>query len=146
MASSNLRIKQKFTDRDRDRFIEESFEYIANFFEESLRGLQQQYPAIEAVFRRVDRNRFTAAVYREGKKESSCRVWISKGSFTGDIAYAEGDFGGDNTYNAVLTVEDDGYSLFFRAPLHIFGSSDRKSLDPQAGAEELWSMLIQRLQ
>jgi hypothetical protein len=31
MASSNLRIKQKFTDRDRDRFIEESFEYIANF-------------------------------------------------------------------------------------------------------------------
>jgi hypothetical protein len=64
----------------------------------------------------------------------------------GDIAYAEGDSGGDNTYNAILTADDDGYSLFFRSALRIFGSSNREALNPQGGAEELWSILIRRLQ
>lgn len=34
--SSNLRIKKQFTDLEKDRFRHEGFEYIANFFENSL--------------------------------------------------------------------------------------------------------------
>jgi hypothetical protein len=133
------------TDRDRDRFVVESFDHIAIFFESSLARLQEQYSDIETSFRRVDRNHFTAAIYRSGMKESSCRIWLSKG-LLGDIAYATGDSGLDNTYNATLNVADDGYSLFFRPGLYIFSSSEQKILDQQKAGDYLWSMLIERLQ
>ena len=144
-VSSNLRIKQRFTDLDNDRFVEASFEYIANFFERSLDGLQQQYPNIEKIFKRIDRNRFTASIYQDGKKESSCRVWL--GGNRGDIVYAEGDSGPDTTYNETLYVEDDGYTLFLRPlGLRLFGSSNRRLLTQREAADYLWSMLIERLQ
>jgi len=144
--SSNLQIKQRFTDRDRDNFVEESFDVIADFFESSLVALQQQNAMIETSFRRVDRNRFTAAIYVDGKKESSCRIWTDRGHL-GDIAYASGDSGPDNTYNETLSAVDDGYALLLRPlGLHFFGSSDRKALTQQEAAEYLWTMLIERLQ
>lgn len=37
--SSNLRIKKQFTDLDKDRFRHEGFDYIAKFFENSLKEL-----------------------------------------------------------------------------------------------------------
>jgi hypothetical protein len=39
--SSNLRIKKQFTDHEKDRFLDEAFEYIANYFEESLAELER---------------------------------------------------------------------------------------------------------
>ncbi len=148
LTSSNLRIKQKFTDRDRDRFVEETFDYTADFFESSLGELQQHYPNIEGIFRRVDRNRFESAVYREGKKENSCRIWISRGSMgMGDIAYADQGSWGDNSYGESLTAQDDGYSLLLRPlGLRTLGSSNQKPLTRPEAAEFLWAMLIKPLQ
>src|ERR1019366_7864943 len=37
--SSNLRVAKQFTDLDKDRFLHEGFEYIAKFFENSLKEL-----------------------------------------------------------------------------------------------------------
>jgi hypothetical protein len=36
IRSSNLRVAKRFTDQDRDRFLHDSFEYLAKFFENSL--------------------------------------------------------------------------------------------------------------
>src|SRR5205814_5512520 len=36
VRSSNLRIKKRFSDHDKDQFLDDTFEYMANFFEESL--------------------------------------------------------------------------------------------------------------
>lgn len=36
LRSSNLRLKKEFTDRDRDRFLTDAYEYIAKYFEGSL--------------------------------------------------------------------------------------------------------------
>jgi hypothetical protein len=141
--SKNLRIKRRFTDHDRDQFIEDSFDFMAQYFKNSLVELQQSNPLIETRFRQIDSNHFTAAIYVEGKKRS-CRIWISRGGL-GDIAYAAGDSGADNTYNATLNVEDDGYSLFFRAGLRIFDSGQKKMTREEA-AEDFWSMLIKPLQ
>jgi hypothetical protein len=74
VRSSNLRIRNRFSDLDRDRFMREGFEYIARFFDNSLRELAQRNPDINAAFRRVDADRFTASVYRNGKKISGGSV------------------------------------------------------------------------
>ena len=64
--SSNLRIKKTFTDREKDRFQTEAFEYLANFFEQSLAELKARNPGIETEFRRIDANHFTSTVYVDG--------------------------------------------------------------------------------
>lgn len=143
--SSNLRIKRPFTDRERDKFLEDSFDFIANFFENSLSELQSRYQEVETSFRRVDANRFTAAIYVNGEKQNSCRIWRGD-SMMGDIAYASGDSGPNNTYNEALSVVDDGFTLLLRPiGLRLFGN-DRESLSPQGAAEYLWSILVDRLQ
>jgi hypothetical protein len=45
--SSNLRVKKDFTHRDKDRFLTDAFEYVAKYFEGSLRELEERNPGIE---------------------------------------------------------------------------------------------------
>lgn len=143
--TSNLRIKRPFTDRQRDKFVEDSFDYIANFFENSLSELQLRYQEVETSFRRVDASRFTAAIYINGEKQNSCRIFRGD-PMMGDIAYASGESGPSNTWNEALSIVDNGLTLMFRAlGLRSFGN-DRESLSEQGAAECLWSILVERLQ
>jgi hypothetical protein len=74
--SSNLRIKKEFSDREQDKFLADSYEYISNFFEGSLQELENRNPGIETDFRRIDANHFIAKVYRKGKQECGCKIWL----------------------------------------------------------------------
>jgi len=58
--SSNLRIKQDFTDRERHAYLNEAFDYVARYFENSLLELQARNGDVETDFRRIDANRFEA--------------------------------------------------------------------------------------
>jgi hypothetical protein len=146
--SSNLRVKKTFTDLEKDRFLNEAFEYMANFFEGSLAELEARNAEIETEFRRVDANQYTAAVYVRGSEISRCRIWLGgKRSFPGGIAYSAGSSFTGNSFNESLSVEDDGYTMFLK-PLG-FGSFRRavdKNLSFEGAAEYYWSMLIERLQ
>jgi hypothetical protein len=93
-GSRNLRLPRQFSERDRDDFREDSFNHIANYFEQSLAELERKNPGIESRFRRLDANRFTAVAYRSGKAVSRCTIWMggSRGS-PGGIGYVENDSG-----------------------------------------------------
>ena len=58
--SSNLRVRRHFSDHDRSRFMVQAVEYIATFFENSLRELQTRAQGMTTEYRRIDANRFTA--------------------------------------------------------------------------------------
>ena len=142
--SSNLRIKQEFSDRDKDRFLTETFEYIANFFDNSLQELARRNPVIETDFRRVDANHFTAAVYKNGRTASECKIWMGRGMFSKGISYSTDRSSSDNSLNDALSIEEDGYSLAFRA--FNFLGQNRSLLTQQGAAEYLWDTFISRLQ
>lgn len=145
--SSNLRIKKEFAERDRDQFLHEGFEFIARFFENSLEELSRRNPRIEGSFRRIDANRFTAVVYRDGKTVSQCAIFIG-GHFgsSGGIAYSSNSYAGDNGFNESLNVANDGQAMHFESlGMHSFGKRDEK-LSMQGAAELYWSMLIRTLQ
>jgi hypothetical protein len=90
--SSNLRITKKFTDLDRDRFRHDGFEYIAKFFENSLKELVARNAGVEQTFRRIDANRFSAAAYREGEKVCEGSASIAGGTMGhGSIEYSMTD-------------------------------------------------------
>jgi hypothetical protein len=146
--SSNLRVKKEFTDRDKDRFVADAFEYIANFFEGSLGELEERNPGIETDFRRIDANHFTAAAYRRGKELSRCKIWLGdRRDSIGGIAYSTDISHGDSSYNESLSVENDGYTMFLKP----MGMAYRhQPQDPkltfEGAAEYLWGIFIEALQ
>lgn len=149
VRSSNLRIKKSFTDQERDKFLTETFEYIANYFEGSLLELEQRHSEIGQEYRRVDANSFTATIYVNGSTKSFIRIWIrgEMGS-SHDISYSTDRNARRNSLNGSLSVSDDGYHLF----LQTFGFINNRHQDSQnqysqqGGAEYFWDLFISPIQ
>jgi hypothetical protein len=148
--SSNLRIARVFTDKDRDDFTRNAFEFIARFFENSLEELSRRNPGIEGRLRRIDADRFTAVAYRGGRAAARCTVFF--GGLPGrgaDIAYAANDTGAKNSFNEALSVGEDESSLYLK-PLgmsSIFhGRQQNQKLSEEGGAELLWALFVEPLQ
>lgn len=148
VRSSNLRVRKDFTDRDRDRFLHESFEYIARFFENSLGELETRNSDIQTTYRRIDANHFTASIYRDGRAASQCKIWL--GDFNlgrTQILHSSQPMAGDNSYNNWLSVEDDGHTLLLRlSGATSFGGQGEKLLTQEGAAERLWDVLMEPLQ
>jgi hypothetical protein len=147
-----LRIKKEFSDRELDKFLAESYEFIANFFEGSLQELERRNPDIETEFRRIDANHFTAKVYRKGKQECGCKIWLGgRRGFVGGIAYRGNgglhDYLDDNSFNEAVNVETDGYGLFLK-PLGMqsMGRGGEQMQTQVGAAEYLWGLFIAALQ
>jgi hypothetical protein len=101
--SSNLRLAKTFSQRDKDNFRIETFEYIAKFFENSLVELSKRNPGIEGQFRRIDGNRFTAKIYKNGNAASGCLIFIGSGFSTGGIGYSNNEHSAGTSFNEMLT-------------------------------------------
>lgn len=149
--SSNLRLKKNFTDADKDRHLDEAFDYIALFFENSLRELGDRNPGIEGRFKRIDARLFTTVLYRDGKEVSRCsiRQGASHG-FGRGITYSANESGMGNSFNEQLTVEADEQSLFLK-PMGMRmwvsgGQKQSEHLTFEGAAEYYWGMLIEPLQ
>lgn len=144
--SSNLMVKKTFNEVQRDSFRVEGFEFIARFFESSLRELQMRNDGIEAIFRRIDANRFTAAVYRNGSKAAACTIQMG-GISAGDITYSNRDVGTSNGYNESISVSNDDQRLFFRSMgFRSMGQDEERKLSNEGAAELFWEMLMEPLQ
>lgn len=144
--SSNLRIKKEFTDREKDLFLDQSFNFMANFFENSLTELQARNPAIETDFSRIDARSFVASAYVNGKREARCSIWYGgESSYFGDIAFAFDESRGG--VNEALSIADDGYSLFLRSfGMQMTGGMKDKHLTQEGAAEFFWDIFIAQLQ
>ncbi len=150
IRSSNLRVAKHFTEHDKDAFQQEAFEYLAKFFENSLVELSARHAGIMGKFRRIDANRFTAVVYREGKAAARCSVFMGGGLYGGGgIAYSNSDTGGSNSFNKSLSVQADDQSLFLRSMgMTAFrtGREEKEKLSMEGAAELYWSLFIEPLQ
>jgi len=145
--SSNLGVRKEFTQRDRDRFLEEGFEFIAKYFDNSLQELCARNPELDKSFRRLDANSFTAVIYRDGDRRAECRISLGGHAHSNpdiDFSYnAEG-----NGYNESMSAEDDGHTLYLKPmgmQIRSAGSRDTQ-LTHQGAAEYFWEMLIEPLQ
>jgi hypothetical protein len=145
--SSNLRMAKTFTQRDKDQFKLETFEYVARFFENSLKELGMRNPGYEGVFRRVDANRFFATVYRDGKDVARGTVYLGGGTWANGINYVMGETTSSNTMNESLQVEADDQALYLRGMgMSSLGQSRNLKLSQEGAAELLWGILIHPLQ
>jgi hypothetical protein len=144
IRSSNLRVAKQFSQLDKDRFLHQGFEYVAKYFQNSLRELSARNPGIDQNFRRIDANQFAASAYRQGEKICRCSVFLE--GTTSGIAYAMNDEARPGSFNEALSVEADDQSLHFK-PLGMQSqvrAADKLSLE--GAAELLWSLFIRPIQ
>ncbi|HCM1556256.1 TPA: toll/interleukin-1 receptor domain-containing protein [Vibrio parahaemolyticus] len=147
VRSSNLRVKRPFSDHEKDHFIDDSFEYMARYFEGSLTELESRYSHLQARFRRVDNNRFTVSLYNNGNRCSQCTLWLGSHSFQSKgIYYSNTETSTDSSFNEQMSVADDGYSLYLKPLGMSFTQSGTDELSQEGAAEYFWTMFIQHLQ
>lgn len=143
--SSNLRLSKTFTQRDKDHFKAETFEYIARYFENSLAELQARNPGFEGVFRRVDANRFFATIYKDGKDVARATVYM--GGMLGGINYFQGETDSSNSSSESLSVQADDQMLFLTSMgMSSFGREHDRKMSQEGAAELLWGLVIEPLQ
>jgi len=144
--SSNLRVKKQFTGIQKHDFIEDTFQYLANFFEGSLKELCERNPHLEYRFKQVDFNHFHCSIYDAGESVSQCKIWIGEG-YMGDIAYSNDITSPDNTMNDSVNVEDDGFMMYFKSMgFRVHSDLDNKKMSKEGVAEYFWCNLIEYLQ
>jgi hypothetical protein len=142
--SSNLRVKEEFSDLDLDRFRHEGYEFIARFFENSMQELASRNADLEQRFQRVDATRFTAAVYRNGRKICKGSAALSGGAMgSTSIEYTMDDSPRHAGMNEAVYVKSDKQSLYFEA---LGMQSSREKLTMQGAAELFWEIFIRPLQ
>ncbi|MDC8744677.1 toll/interleukin-1 receptor domain-containing protein [Xanthomonas campestris] len=143
--SSNLRLSKTFTQRDKDQFKTDTFEYIARYFENSLAELEARNPGYQGTFRRVDANRFFATIYKDGKDVARATVYL--GGMLGGINYLQGETTSSNSSNESLSVDADDQMLFLTSMgMSSFGQEEKKKLTHEGAAELLWGSVIGPLQ
>lgn len=142
--SSNLALAKRFSDRDKDAFLHEAFDYMASFFENSLSEIGARNSGVEGAFRRVDANRFFATVYRNGKAVTRCTIFMG-GMLGRGINFHNGETSDSNSCNESVNVDADDQTCFLR-PMMSFGRQSEPKLTFEGAAEYLWQMFIHPLQ
>lgn len=146
------RVRGKATDADKRRFLKQAFEEIRTYFERAVHALGRQASGVDHDLTTISAVEFTAEIFVQGKSVAVCRIWLGGMFSENGISYAEGrsHFGG-NSYNEVLTVDDEGGDLTLSATMGIFTFSggldhlDLKSLTPAQAAEYLWRRFVERI-
>jgi len=145
--SSNLRLAKSFTQRDKDNFQAEAFEFIARFFENSLAEIAERNAGIEGVFRRVDANRFFVTIYRDGKDIAKATIYMGGDSFGGGINYVDGHTTASNKINESLSIAVDDQTIYLKTMgMMQYGDQKEKKLSHEGAAELYWESLLRPLQ
>jgi hypothetical protein len=145
IRSSNLRVTKRFTDQDKDHFLQEAFEFMARYFENSLAELAKRNSGITGQFRRIDANRFTAVAYRDGKAAARCAIRLGHptGMLSG-ITYSHNDSADNGSYNESLSVDHDDQTLYLKVlGMNVRGQQKEGKLSLEGAAEIYWELFME---
>ena len=143
--SSNLRLSKTFSEKDRDDFLRDTFDFVAKFFEGSLKALCERTPGTSQTFDRIDSRRFSAILYRDGKSvaQGSVRLDSFGGRSSTCIAFSYDAAARSGSSNEMLHVESTDQALFFKPMGMAWGGGGRdQHLSTEGAAEYLWAMFI----
>lgn len=145
--SGNLSIPREFTDRERDAFLTQAFEYLVRYFENSLDELHSRNEHVETEFRQIDANRFEAAGYVAGREQSRCGIWVTLGGTWGakGIFFSHAGIGDGNSYNESMSVGDDGFTLHLDPLGFSHLGSQSGPLTFEGAAEYYWTLFVEHL-
>jgi len=145
------RIQRRFSQRDKDLFLRESFAVVKRRFAAGLRSIESQHDEIEVNFDDVSASKFLATIYLNGEVANRCKIWIGGLSSLDSIGYYAGRIvpDGDNSFSDILTVIDGSGVLAMRPSGMWIGhssSAEKGELSPEDTAEYLWRRFVEPLE
>lgn len=144
--SSNLRIKQEFSEMDLDRFVRSGFEFICKFFEGSIQAIEARNPDVNGTFEPIDSRRMAAALYRSGKRVAECAIYIDALGRRSGIAFSYDASVTLGSFNEMLTAEVGDQALYFKSMGMTSSNNRTKHLAHEGAAEFLWDLFIAQAQ
>lgn len=152
-SSSNIRIpkiRKKFTQRDKDLFLRQSLNVIKSYFREALEKLQAQCTEVETDFIEIHQLKFISTIYVNGEVFGKCKIWIRSQFGSDSILYSSGNINidTDNSFNIMLSVNDDGFKLGFNSSGMWFGGTnlgEGQILTAEKTSENLWVYFTENL-
>jgi len=141
------KIKKRFTQRDRDLFLQNAFAVVKRYFKDGLEELARQHQEVETDFSEVHSFKFLATIYVRGEVANRCKIWMGSLASTASIAYCAGQLNidRDDSWNEMLSVADDEQALKFR-PLGMWpGRPEADLLTAEQAAEYLWLLFTETL-
>lgn len=140
------RIRQTPSDLEKRRFVQHTFEVIAQQFEQALNELTAHQQGVDYDLKRLGTTKFTAELFVNGKSRRRCKIWLQND----EIAFSEGPFEGssDNSYNEMLSLAQN--ELVLTALMRSGWGNEGEGLNlgrlaPEAAAEYLWRRFTSRL-
>ncbi|HEX2869421.1 MAG TPA: hypothetical protein VHO03_20425 [Ignavibacteriales bacterium] len=144
ISSGGLRtgMEISFHRKNKVNFLRAAYIYIADYFNESIKKLNQEIPLAETVLRPVDESCFMAAVYMNGIIAGSCTIRFGgSGGLSGRISYSDSVTFPEGCISGFLYVEEENGRLFLR-PL---SGSGMNKLTIKLSAEYFWNKFIASL-
>ncbi len=142
--SANVAVERRLTDLDRDRFVRQTFDFVTEFFANSLDEVQKRAPDVEGSIVNLDANRFTASAYRDGRKAAAITVYLGgMHRATGAISFHLSDDGATNTSNGSFYVACEDGDLAFKSLFGSYTGSREKTIGHEEVAEQIWSAFFE---
>jgi hypothetical protein len=142
-GESGLSLRPRVTDRDRDRYLKDSFEQAAATFQNRLAGLSSD-PRVEGDFERVDSRTFVARVYIDGDKAGECRISSDSEHFRNSLSLSF-DLNSRNSTNEWLSIDTTDGILGFKSSGMGFGRGADTLLDQNEAADHLWGVFFDHI-
>lgn len=143
--AKRYRIKKEFDAIDRADFARKAFDDIRDYFERSVKELNEIGDPIRARFERMGETGFTCTVLNKASRNSEGHITVhlqGERGF-GDITYSHQLRGASNTSNGHVRVSSDEYEQYLT--LDTFrSSSDRERLSALQVADGMWRDFLSR--
>jgi hypothetical protein len=141
------RIRKRFTDREKNQYLKDSFEEIVDLIDQYAIGAKRQYPEFDYDMERVTSRSVIFALYQSGNEVNRFKVWL--GGMLGQDAIYFGygssmDIGGESSYNESLSVVEDEGELRLKAlGVRLYRTGGDKPMSPEEAATYLWEVVCQ---
>ena len=142
-------IKKGFTQRDKDKFLYSSFEFIKTFFENGLKQLETNFTGIETDFISIHKLKFVCSIYKNGELINKCKIWMGSSFGSDAISYFEDrnlDVNNDISSNDSLSTEIINNKLGFSTSGIGFFPESKATLSKIEAAEYLWKRFTKILE
>ena len=142
-------IKKGFTQRDKDKFLYSSFEFIKAFFENGLKQLETNFAGIEADFISIHKLKFVCSIYNNGEIVNKCKIWMGSSFGPNAISYFEDrnlDVNNDISSNDSLSTEIINNKLGFSTSGIGFYPESKATLSKIEASEYLWKRFTKILE
>ncbi len=141
------KLKRRFTDKQKNQFLKDSFEEIVDLIDHFAAETQKQHPNFEHDMERVTSRSAIFTLYDRGNEITRFKIWLGGILGADSIYFGYGshmDMGSESSYNESLSLEEHEGELKLKPlGMGIYKGGGDKLMSPEEAASYLWEIACQ---